>query len=138
MVERFGRLFADGMYRPVKWVAVQQRSVSSITSGWYARCAPQRAELTTTSRPAEQSDVAMGEQFSTGHNVTRLRFFSPSNPEYHEVVAEGYETERDVITLHGVTSFDGQADPPWPRGVVTEKGGTVLRTRIAGDVEVIS
>lgn len=79
----------------------------------------------------------MGEELSTEHTVTRLRFFSPNNPEYHEVIAEGYETEHDVITLHGVTSFDGQADPPWPRGVVTEKGGTVLRTRIAGEVEVI-
>jgi hypothetical protein len=138
MVERFGRVGAGGMYRPVKWVAVQQRSVSSITSGWCARCVPQRAALTMTPRRAEHRDVVMGEQLSTGHNVTRLRFFSPSSTEYHEVVAEGYETERDVITLHGVTSFDGQADPPWPRGVVTEKGGTVLRTRIAGDVEVVS
>jgi hypothetical protein len=137
MVERFGLACAGGMYRPVNRVAVQRRSGSSITSGWSARCARQRVALTTTPRPGEQSDVAVGAQFSTAHGVTRLRFFSPSNPEYHEVVAEGYETERDVITLHGVTSFDGHADPPWPRGVVTEQGGTVLRTRIAGDVEVI-
>ena len=66
-----------------------------------------------------------------------LRFFSPNNPEYHEVVAEAYETVGDVITLHGVTSFDGEASPPWPRGVVTEEGGTILRTHIAGQVEVV-
>ena len=93
---------------------------------------------TTTSRLAEKSDVVVEERSSRGQNVTRLRFFSPNNPEYHEVIAEAYETANDVITLHGVTSFDGQATPPWPRGVVTEKGGTVLRTHIAGDVEVIS
>lgn len=69
--------------------------------------------------------------------MPKLRFFAPDNPEYHEVVVESYETDGDVITFHGVTSFDGKASPPWPRGVVTEKGGTILRTHISGQVEVV-
>ena len=69
--------------------------------------------------------------------MPRLRFFAPNKPECHEVIAEAYETDDDVITLHGVTSFDGKVSAPWPRGVVTEKGGTILRTHIAGSVEVL-
>jgi hypothetical protein len=81
---------------------------------------------------------------SAGHGTTRsvnpcedLASSLPDNPENHEVVVESYETDGDVITFHGVTSFDGEASPPWPRGVVTEKGGTILRTHIAGQVEVV-
>jgi hypothetical protein len=69
--------------------------------------------------------------------MPKLRFAALSSPALHEVIATSYETDHDVVTLHGVTSFDGEAGPPWPRGVVTEKDGTVLRARFAGQVEVV-
>jgi hypothetical protein len=71
------------------------------------------------------------------HRMPKLRFAALNSPECHEVIATSYETHDAVITLHGVTSFDGQDGPPWPRGVVTEEGGTVLRARFAGQVEVV-
>jgi hypothetical protein len=73
----------------------------------------------------------------TVNQMPKLRFAALNNPEYHEVIATSYETDDEVVTLYGVTSFDGKVSPPWPRGVVTEKGGTVLRTRFAGQVEVV-
>jgi hypothetical protein len=71
------------------------------------------------------------------NRMPKLRFAALNSHEYHEVIVTSYETDDVVVTLHGVTSFDGQAGPPWPRGVVTEKGGTVLRARFAGQVEVV-
>jgi hypothetical protein len=69
--------------------------------------------------------------------MPKLRFSALNSPEDHEVIATSYEMDGDVVTLHGVTSFDGKLSPPWPRGVVTEKGGTILRARFAGRVEVV-
>ncbi len=64
------------------------------------------------------------------------RYFAPNDPQRHEVIAESYERKGDVIGFDVVTSFDGKTSPPWPRGVIAEKGGT-LRTHITGDVEVV-
>jgi hypothetical protein len=81
--------------------------------------------------------IRRARQTPTVTRMPKLRFAALNNPEYHEVIATSYETDDNVVTLHGVTSFDGKDSPPWPRGVITEKGGTVLRTRFAGQVEVV-
>jgi hypothetical protein len=50
------------------------------------------------------------------NRMPKLRFAALNNPEYHEVIATSYEADDEVVTLHGVTLFDGKVSPPWPRG----------------------
>ena len=55
------------------------------------------------------------------------RYSAPNDLERHEVIADSYQRDGDVIVFDGIASVDGDTSFP---------GGT-LRTGITGDLEVV-
>ena len=71
MVERCVRVSGAGICRRIAPVATQRRSASRITSGWFEPCALHRAKPARTSRPIDESELAMGDKSPTKQNVKK-------------------------------------------------------------------
>ncbi len=65
------------------------------------------------------------------------RYVGAGDGEPHVIVAERWERDGDVAVFFGVTSLDGNDEPPWPDHSAVRAGG-VLATRTLAQIEVLS